>query len=87
MDQPIDVLCEMNLYGTCTWVSNDTVTTEFDPFFIVAYGYQDQTDAEGNKHFIWMTLAGAAQSLTRTFSSKADAIELLGKIRILKRKH
>ncbi len=82
-----EVLGEMNEYGTYTWVSTDKIITEIDPFFIVAYGYQDQTGADGSKHLIWMTLSGATQSLTKTFSKQSDALALLKRIREAKRTH
>ncbi len=86
-DQMPEVLCEMNEYGTYTWVHTDKVLTEFDPWFIVAYGYQNTTDADGEKHVVWMTLSGAQTSLSRTVTSKDDAMSLLNKIRKAKRKN
>jgi hypothetical protein len=83
----LEVLCQINEHGTCTWVSTDKVVTEFDPFFICAYGYQDQSDQNGAKHFVWLTLAGATASLTRSFTDAKDAMELLNRIRQVKKRH
>lgn len=84
-DGGMKVVCAPNEHGTYTWVSTDKVVTEFDPFFICAYGYQDQTDATGPKWLVWMSLAGASQSLTRTFDNGAAAHELLDLIRQAKK--
>ena len=86
-EQSPAVLGEMNQYGTYTWVSTDKIITEIDPFFIVAYGYQDQTGPDGEKHLIWLTLSGATQSLTKTYAKQSDAFDLLKRIREAKRTH
>ena len=82
-----DVLCSLNENGIATWVSNEKAITEFDPFFICAYGYQDQSDQSGPRHLIWCSIAGAPNSLTRTFTKREDAMSLLDRIRQLKKRH
>ena len=84
-DGALEVYCKPNEHGTYTWVSTDKVVTEFDPMFICAYGYQNQSDASGSKHLVWMTLAGATTSLTRTYNTGAEAHALLNLIRQAKK--
>lgn len=84
-DGGMEVVCAPNEHGTYTWVSTDKVLTEFDPFFICAYGYQNQSDASGSKYLVWMTLAGASASLTRTLSTGDEAMALINLIRQAKK--
>lgn len=83
----LDIICEQNENGTYTWVSDEKAITEFDPMFICAYGYQDNSDTSGPKHVIWMTLAGFQTTLTRIYNNRIEAMALLGKVRKAKRIH
>lgn len=87
LSESLDVICEINEHGTCTWVSTDKVLTEFDPFYVCAYGYQDQSDQNGAKHLVWLTIAGATTSLTRTYTTAKDALALIDRIRQIKKRH
>ncbi len=84
---PIDVLCKMNENGLCTWISSDKAITEFDPFFICAYGYQDQSGTNGESHLIWVSIAGAPSTLQKFFPKRSDAMTLLDQLRQLKKRH
>jgi len=86
-DEELDVICEFNETGMCTWVANDKVLTEFDPFYVCAWGYQDQSDTSGQKHLVWMTISGASTSLTRTLKTRTTAMELIDRIREIKKRH
>lgn len=84
-DGSMEVVCSPNEHGTWTWVSTDKVITEFDPFYVCAYGYQNQSGESGEKHLVWMTLSGASTSLTRTYNSGAEAMALIDRIRQAKK--
>lgn len=84
-DSGLEVDCTMNEHGTCTWVSTEKVLTEFDPFYICAYGYQDQSDQNGGKHLVWLTISGASTSLSRTYKTRTEAMTLLDRIRQVKK--
>ena len=79
-------LCTPNADGMVTWVSDTKVITEFDPFYVCAWGYHDLSDEDGSKHQIWMTLSGAT-SLSRTYKRRNDAMVTLGRIRMIKKRH
>ena len=82
----VEATCVPNVDGMITWCSDTKVITEFDPFFVCAWGYNDLSDEAGGKHQVWMTISGAT-SLARTYKRREDAMLLMERIRVIKKRN